>query len=380
MQAIQRFLELPDRLLHSGRVGLLCNHTSFDFASGQYLFQILSARRVLSRLFLPEHGLFAELQDQVPLLQTNVYASLGLDCQIISLYGSSEATLAAEREHVADLDALVIDLQDIGVRYYTFATTMRYIFETIVREGLGTSVYVLDRPNPAGNSIEGIPLEPVYESFVGPVGLPHRHGLSLGQLAHFFYQESGARFPLHVVGYAGDSPQPFPIPPSPNMPGPWTHLVYSGQCLLEGTNLSEGRGTTRPFEVFGAPWMERLHRKRPPQGGGALLRPLRFIPVFHKHSGEVCHGYQIHLTGGMYHSLRHSLQLIRWMREECPEFEWRSGPYEFRSDRPAIELLGGDPTIVDYLNGRASESSLNDALSAGENEWRARIRRLAQGQ
>lgn len=377
MQAIQRFLEETDPVLRSGRLGLLCNHTSFDFSSGQYLFQLLESRGTLARLFLPEHGLFAELQDQVPLSETNVYKSLGLRAEIVSLYGNSEESLAARRAHLEGLDALVIDLQDIGVRYYTFATTMRYIFETIAREGMDLPVYVLDRPNPAGPSIEGICLEPSFESFVGPVGLPHRHGLTLGQLAHFFYQEAKASFPLNVIRYSETPAVHFPIPPSPNMPGPWTHLVYSGQCLLEGTNLSEGRGTTRPFEVFGAPWMEPLHQKRPPIAGGSVLRPLRFIPTFHKHAGQVCHGYQIHLTGELYHSLRHSLVLLRWIREECPEFNWRDGPYEFRSDRPAIELLAGHKTLIDYLNGRESESAMQAALAEGENAWRNRMRKIA---
>lgn len=378
MQAIQRFIELTDSVFHRGRAGLLCNHTSFDFSSGQYLFQILESRGVLRRLFLPEHGLFAELQDQIPLSDTNVYASLGLKSQIVSLYGNTESTLVVDKAHLADLDALVVDLQDIGVRYYTFATTMRYVFDVIARERLDLPVYVLDRPNPAGSPVEGIPLAESFESFVGPVGLPHRHGLSLGQLAHFFYQETRASFPLHVIRYSDKPETPFPVAPSPNMPGPWTHLVYSGQCLLEGTNLSEGRGTTRPFEIFGAPWMERLHKKRPPQAGGAVLRPLRFIPTFHKHQGEVCHGYQIHLTGDLYHSLRHSLLLIRWIREECPEFAWRDGAYEFRSDRPAIELLAGHDTLIRFLNGSESEQAMQSALSEGETRWRQRMRKIAE--
>jgi uncharacterized protein YbbC (DUF1343 family) len=377
VQAIQRFIELTDRVLHGGRVGLLCNHTSYDFPSGQYLFQILESRGVLSRLFLPEHGLFAELQDQIPLSETSVYASLGLEARIVSLYGNTESTLVVEKADLEGLDALVIDLQDIGVRYYTFATTMRYVFEVMAREQLHFPVYILDRPNPAGPSIEGIALDASFESFVGPVGLPHRHGLTLGQLAHFFYQEAGASFPLNVIRYSDSSEIPFPIAPSPNMPGPYTQLVYSGQCLLEGTNLSEGRGTTRPFEIFGAPWMERLHKKRAPAAGGSVLRPLRFIPTFHKHERQICHGYQIHLTGELYHSLRHSLVLLRWIREECPEFAWRDGPYEFRSDRPAIELLAGHKTLIAYLNGSETESAMLAALAEGENSWRNRMRKIA---
>ncbi|HMU84887.1 MAG TPA: DUF1343 domain-containing protein, partial [Leptospiraceae bacterium] len=334
-------------------------------------------RGSLRRLFLPEHGLFAELQDQVGLSQTNVYESLGLKCQIVSLYGDSESTLAAAASHLKDLSALVIDIQDIGVRYYTFATTMRYAFETIHEAGLDLPVYVIDHPNPCGQSVEGIPLDATFESFVGPVGLPHRHGLTIGQLARFFHQELRAHFPLHVVAFdPEDEGLPFRISPSPNMPGPYTHLVYSGQCLLEGTNVSEGRGTTRPFEIFGASYMEKLHSKRPPTAPGAVLRPVRFIPTFHKDAGKICYGYQIHVTGP-YHSLLHSLQLIRWIRSECHEFRWNEGPYEFRSDRPAIELLAGHRVLLSYLNGETDLPHAEAAIQAGEHEWKNRIRSLS---
>jgi len=376
MAAIERFLRMEDLLFHKGRLGLLCNHTSFDLKSSRYLFQILGMRGALRRLFLPEHGLFAELQDQVPLSETNVYANLGLTCEIVSLYGNTEETLAAEKKHLDDLDAIVIDIQDIGVRYYTFSTTMRYLFEAMVHFNIEVPVYVLDKPNPCGLSIEGIPLDALFQSFVGPVGLPHRHGLTVGQLARFFHEEARANFPLHVIGFPTDETTlPFPINPSPNMPGPYTHLVYSGQCLIEGTNLSEGRGTTRPFEIFGAPFLAPLIEKRPPVVGGAVLRPLRFIPTFHKHAGEICHGYQIHVREP-YHSLAHSLQLLRWIKEECREFAWRIGAYEFRSDRPAIELLAGHNVLINYLNGRENWKTAEEVIQAGEQQWRNRIRAL----
>ncbi|MBL8022556.1 MAG: DUF1343 domain-containing protein [Leptospirales bacterium] len=377
MAAIERFLQMEDSVFHSGKVGLLCNHTSFDFSSGQYLFQILSRRGSLRRLFLPEHGLFAELQDQIPLSDTGVYSGLGLNGEIVSLYGNSEESLVVEAAALRDLDAIVIDIQDIGVRYYTFSTTMRYLFESMVHHGINLPVYILDKPNPCGSPIEGTVLSPLFESFVGPVGLPHRHGLTVGQLGRFFHEDARANFPLHVVPFSPqESVLAFPIPPSPNMPGPWTHLVYSGQCLLEGTNLSEGRGTTRPFEIFGAPFMANLEGRNPPRVTGAVLRPLRFIPTFHKHSGQLCSGFQVHLSGDAYHSLGHTLQLLRWIREECPEFAWHKGPYEFRSDRPAIELLAGDPTLIAYLNGTETWQTAQETLREGENNWRNRLRSL----
>ncbi|MFB0516396.1 MAG: DUF1343 domain-containing protein [Candidatus Neomarinimicrobiota bacterium] len=378
-------LDLKDEVLYEGRIGLLCNHTAFDFERGQYIFEALAARGTLKRLFLPEHGLFAEWQDQVPLAGTKIYADLDIEAEVVSLYGGTEASLTVGREHLTDLDAVVIDLQDAGCRYFTYTTTVGLLFAALAANDAALKVYVVDRPNPAGRQVEGIPLPDAYISLLGWSGLPHRHGLTLGELCQLFKDEVGSRFEMEIIPCSGEGrelPAILPpretweIAPSPNMPGPLTPLVYSGQCLLEGTNLSEGRGTTRPFEIFGAPYLKRIHRQGDlPPAEGAVLRPLRFVPTHHKYAGQVCYGFQIHLTGEPYHSLAHSLRLIRFIREYSGEdFAWREGPYELGSDRPAIELLAGDSTLLNYLKGSASFRTVQEALAEGEQIWIGRAK------
>jgi uncharacterized protein YbbC (DUF1343 family) len=333
----------------------------------------------LKRLFVPEHGLFAELQDQVTLSDTKVYADLGLDADIVSLYGGT-GTLKVERSQLADLDALVIDVQDVGSRYFTYITSLGYLLERLAEYDISIPVYIIDHPNPAGRQVEGIPLPKHYASFLGRTGLPNRHGLTIGELSQLIKHECAGRFELKVIPYdQARSPKAAAVPPrttwgispSPNIPGPLTSMVYSGQCLLEGTNVSEGRGTTRPFEIFGAPFLSWIyHQERPAVFRGASLRPMRFVPTFHKYAGEVCHGFQIHLTGEPYHSLAHTLQIIRFIREGSgTEFRWREGSYEQGSDRPAIELLVGDEVLLAYLNGEAEWAKAQQALTEGEEAW-----------
>ncbi|MBX7057345.1 MAG: DUF1343 domain-containing protein [Leptospirales bacterium] len=350
------------------RIGLICNQSSWLRAAQSYLFQSLAQKGILRRLFLPEHGLFAELQDQVALDDVDHYQRLAPGVEIISLYGATEAALQPASDQLLDLDTLLIDLQDVGARYYTFATTVSYAFDVLALAQKKPRIIVVDRPNPAGRLVEGSPLPPSYASFVGRPGLPHRHGLSLGELARFYERQCGVDLDLRFL-YADDSP--WEIPPSPNMPTALTPLVYSGQCLLEGTNLSEGRGTTRPFEIFGAPFMDFVFQLSPPLQAGAALRPLCFQPTFHKWANELCYGYQIHLDGAPYHSLAHSLKLIRWIRENSARFDWRHGVYEYRSDRPAIELLAGDAIYTDYLLGKRNYAEVREFMEQQEEEWLA---------
>ena len=370
---LSRLLARPDPVLREGRLGLLCNQTAYDFEQGEYLFQALDRRGKLRRVFSPEHGLFAELQDQVGLSATETYRDLGLTAEIVSLYGDSEETLVVHPAKLADLDALVVDLQDVGSRYYTFATTLSYLFDAVTAGRRELAIYVLDRPNPAGRQVEGTFLPARFQSFCGRPGLPHRHGLTIGELSRCFLETTGAPVRLEVLPVVGDaSPDvAWEIAPSPNMPTPITPLLYSGQCLLEGTNLSEGRGTTRPFEIFGAPWLAWAHGKPVPAfTGGATLRPLRFVPSFHKHAGQTCYGFQIHLTGRPYHSLAHSLRLLRWLREGSgADFQWRTEAYEFRSDLRAIEILAGDQVLLDFLESRCDFADVAAALTAGEDAW-----------
>jgi uncharacterized protein YbbC (DUF1343 family) len=388
------FWDDPDTVLQKGRLGLLCNQAAWHQETGEYLFETLYKRGNLKRLFLPEHGLFGELQDQVKLDRGEVYENLGLEgCEFVSLYGSDESSLTAGPEKLAGLDALVIELQDVGVRYYTFLSTLRNIFTALKKNALPLPVWLLDRENPAGPSVEGTPLREGYGSFIGIEGIPHRYGLTIGEMARYFYVETGADFPLHVVSWqAAAEPRlpPWVIAPSPNIPGFFTARFYSGQCLWEGTNVSEGRGTARPFEVFGAPWMESLPdynskggfphwnaAGHPLADPGVFLRWHRFIPVFHKYRDQVCFGFQLIPRGGgspdpggPYHALFHALRLIRFAAEHCGDFSFRPGKYEAGNDKTAIELLAGDPVLLDYLRGKGpADSELREYLRDEEERW-----------
>lgn len=368
------------------RCGLLCNQTAFSHARGRYLFEILAEAGVLRRLFLPEHGLFAELQDQIgldlgPGAVPEFYRKAAPGAEFVSLYGTSEQSLAATPDMLRDLDALIVDVQDVGARYYTFATTVSYVFDTLARHGIDLRVIVIERPNPAGRLVEGTVLPETYQSFVGRPGVIHRHGLTIGELCRFFRDQVGGTFELEVVyDPAVDYTRvpAFEIPPSPNMPSPFTPRVYSGQCLLEGTNLSEGRGNTRPFEIFGAPFLDGVDLRGAPVQTGATLRPLRFIPTFHKWAGETCAGFQIHLhEHADYHSLAHTLKMLRWCREERPDdFAWRTEEYEFRSDRPAIEILAGDELMLAYLDGEGDVkfADVREKMRSAETAWIEQVR------
>jgi uncharacterized protein YbbC (DUF1343 family) len=345
---------------------------------------------VLKRVFTPEHGLFGELQDQLKLDGDGLYRELGFEnCEFVSLYGSQESSLVADPKKLIDLDALVIELQDVGVRYYTYLSTLRNLFKTLKKENIPLPVWIVDRENPAGPWVEGSPLKPEYASFIGIEGRPHRHGLTIGEMACYFHAELEADFPLHIVSWqAGASGFPWTIAPSPNFPGFFTAGFYSGQCLWEGTNVSEGRGTTRPFEVFGAPWMESLisycqkagyegwnDPKHPLFDPGAALRWHRFIPTFSKYKDECCFGFQLILRNPRagYHALLHALRIIRFIGTHCDGFSFRPGKYENGNEKAAIELLAGDPLILDYLGytgGKGpEETELKEYFRKNEEAW-----------
>ncbi|WP_408605693.1 DUF1343 domain-containing protein [Leptospira fainei] len=371
-----------DSLLAGSRIGMLTNQSAYGWEH-EYHFRTVSKKYGLKKLFLPEHGLFAELQDQIS------GASLKYDLdgtEVLNLYGDSEDSLVPSQESLAGLDTILIDIRDVGARYYTFLTSALYLMHAVDHRNRNGSekikVVVFDSPNPAGTGIEGSPLQLEYASFVGVEGVPHRHGLTAAGLLKFYKD----KFKLDLEFYSinkiyPDQYDPFLwVPPSPNIPTISTCYVYAGLCLLEGTNLSEGRGTTRPFETFGAPYIdygnEKLRRKlEEPQRGIFHLRPLRFIPTFHKYAGEVCGGYQILLEKpAKFHSLLFGLHLLKTIQETYPrEFSYLQGPYEFRSDRPAIELLVGDQFLLKYLEGKSSYLELEEYLSEAELNWKKEI-------
>ena len=362
--------EQPDLLLNKGNVGILCNQTAWHPETGEYLFESFYKRGNLKRIFAPEHGLFAELQDQVKLDETDVYNNLGLTgVEFVSLYGKTEESLYTSVDKLTDIDALIIELQDVGCRYYTYLSTIYNLFKVLKQDEIDLPIYIIDKPNPAGRQVEGTMLRAGYRSFIGIEGIIHRHGLTIGEMAYFLYNEINAKFPLHIISYKASQSSkdlmPWSIPPSPNFPGLFTAHFYSGQCLWEGTNISEGRGTTRPFEMFGAPFMDKLisynrdngfgnwnDTNHPIYDSGAYIRWMKFIPVFHKFEDECCYGFQLLLNPNMqYHSLAHNLRLLRFLNDNLDECKYREGKYEAGNDNTAIELLIGDKELSYYVIG-----------------------------
>lgn len=359
-------------------IGMLTNQSAYGW-KGDYHFRTIQREYGLKKLFLPEHGLFAELQDQVS--GSGLIYDLG-ETEVLNLYGDNEESLAPAEDILADLDTLIIDIRDVGARYYTFLTTALYAMQAadrLAKKGKPRpKILVSNAKNPAGAKIEGSPLDKKFSSFVGVEGTLHRHGLSAAGLLEYYKDKFNLDLELYRLDlYPKKSSEFLWVPPSPNIPAQTTCYVYTGLCLLEGTNLSEGRGTTRPFETFGAPYINDLDRSlleklQEKQKGIFRLRPLKFIPTFHKHAGKVCGGYQILLDKPKkFHSLLFGLLLIRTLREFYPDkFEFLQGPYEFRSDLPAIQLLVGDEFLLDYLDGKRSYSEIQDYLEDTEKKWK----------
>jgi len=332
-------------------VGLVTHAAAVDrrFCSATDL--LASAPGVdLVAVFGPEHGLSGQAQD----LEAVTHAATAAPARrAYSLYGDTAASLRPTAAQLAGIEALVIDLVDVGSRYYTFQATMKYCLEAAAP--LGIRVVVLDRPNPLGGvAVEGPAVRPGCESFIGAHDIAIRHGLTIGELATLYVAELGLDpAVLDVVRCEGwrrdswfeDCRLPWVLP-SPNMPTVDTAVVYPGQCLLEGTNLSEGRGTTRPFEICGAPWIdgESLARRLAAFDlPGVVFRPLTFRPTFHKHADVDCGGVQVHVTDrGVFRPVRAGLALLAEMRRQDPgRFAWRTEPYEFVADPIAIDLLFG---------------------------------------
>ncbi len=357
------------------RIVFFGNQSSFDLQTGAYLFDTLIEQDRLLRLLAPEHGLFSEMQDQEG-RDGETYR--GVECR--SLYDPQKTGVVPDPACFDGADALLMDIPDVGVRYFTYTTHLFWLLKCLRDARPEMPVFILDRPNPAGAKVEGTAMPRKYASFVGLEGLIHRHGLSTGQLAQWMMQKLGSPNPLWRIPAAIEHAR-WPIPPSPNIPGWSTIEVYPGQCFWEATTWSEGRGTTRPFEIFGHPELSWSAARALAETfgrrfvGQALLRPLRFIPAFHKHQGRECVGFQLHLLRpDLYHSIFGTLFLMReaasCFREE--DF-WRPGAYEFDSGCTAAEVLIGDDLLMDYVRGGTSEQKVLEYLKASENEWRENI-------
>jgi uncharacterized protein YbbC (DUF1343 family) len=351
---LDRLLADPSRLA-GRRYGILAHGASIS-RHGVPIHLALAAgpAGAPSALFGPEHGYYGIEQDMIP-------ADGGTDpwtgAPLLSLYGDSAGTLRPSPSAFSGLDLLLIDLQDVGSRYYTYAATAIWAAEAAM--AAGCEVWVLDRPNPLGGEvIEGNLLAPGYESFVGAFRLPVRHGLTLGELFRLealrrHWSDARAYFTvLYLEGWRRamtweETGLPW-IAPSPNMPTITTARVYPGGCLVEATELSEGRGTTRPFQLTGAPFIdpkrlaEKLNARRLP---GVTFVPTYYRPQFQKHRGALCGGVELLVSDpAAFASYRTGVELLATLRRLWPrDFAWREAPYEFVADRPAIDLLTGGP-------------------------------------
>ncbi|HRD82112.1 MAG: DUF1343 domain-containing protein [Saprospiraceae bacterium] len=342
------------------RIVFFGNQSSFDFRRGAYLFDLLIEEGRLLRILAPEHGLFSEMQDQVG---KDSHAYRGVECR--SLYDSSKLNVVPDAGCFLGADALLVDIPDVGARYFTYTTHLFWLLKSLTDNDIDLPVFLIDRPNPAGTKVEGTPLPERYASFVGLPGLRHRHGMSTGQLADWMLGRLSAEIRLFKIQYVLP-PGQMPINPSPNIPHHSTIQVYPGQCFWEATTWSEGRGTTRPFELFGHPDLSRQSCTEMAAAfnarfaGRALLRPTTFIPFFHKHEGRECRGFQLHLLdGAAYPTVFGALFLMRMARERMPEGAfWRPGAYEFDSECTAAQILIGDDLLIEYVNGEVSESEV----------------------
>jgi len=383
--ALQKFLKLKDPSLFQGNVAILCNQVSFDFSTNKYLFEILNQRGNLKKVFIPEHGLFAELQDQVKLDHTEIYHFFDLDTSFVSLYGQNEGSLFIKKKDLEHISTIIIDIQDVGSRYYTYLSTINNLFSSINNYNADIKVYIIDHPNPAGRQVEGTHLQEEFTSFIGINEIPHRHGLTIGEMCKYLRSEMRKTFKMEVIPFdKEDFSIPFRIAPSPNFPSVTTAQMYSGQCLFEGTILSEGRGTTKPFEIVGAPFLEwntlikiqkELFTKYPVFKDKIALRPVKFIPTDHKFKGEVCTGFQLHILNSDYHSLLFSLILIQYIDKYTNHIIWKDGEYEFGSDKTAIELLVGDKKILDCLQNSADLKTIIPYMQKEESLWIKKVKK-----
>jgi uncharacterized protein YbbC (DUF1343 family) len=371
-----------DKALAGRRYGLLVHGASVSAALVPAHVALKAAGAEAPTLLLgPEHGLYGIEQDMVPSAdQVDPWTGL----RVVSLYGDTESSLRADRSHFRDLDLLVIDLQDVGARYYTYAATAVWTAEVALQEGC--EVWVLDRPNPIGGLVvEGNLRQEGYESFVGAFQTPVRHSLTLGELMCLEAARRSWPEGLRVWTLQGwhrsmlwQEIDRLWIAPSPNIPTPQTALVYPGLCLVEGTELSEGRGTTRPFELIGAPGIDalRLAGELNSRGlAGVRFVPTFFRPVFHKHENEICGGVEIKVTDPWsFQPYRCGVEVLYHIRRIAPEaFAWREQAYEFVSDRPAIDLLTGSSELREVLESEQDPVDWCDSWFAQEDRFRREI-------
>ncbi|MBN9371225.1 MULTISPECIES: exo-beta-N-acetylmuramidase NamZ domain-containing protein [Hydrogenophaga] len=341
----------------------------------------------LSAAFGPQHGLRGDKQDNM--VESPDYTDPRWGIPVFSLYGEVRRPSDAMMD---SFDVLLVDLQDLGCRIYTFITTLRYVLEAAARRG--KAVWVLDRPNPAGRPVEGLTLREGWESFVGAGPMPMRHGLTMGELGQWFIATLGLSLEYRVIAMDGWRPDEAPgfgwpigerswVNPSPNAPNLSMARAYAGTVMLEGTTLSEGRGTTRPLELFGAPDIDTtrlladMRRIAPQWLRGCVLRECWFEPTFHKHASQLCAGVQIHVEDpahydhGAFQPWRLQALAFRAIRLQRPDYPlWRDFPYEYERDRLAIDLINGGPLLREWVDDvDAPPEALDAPARADEAAW-----------
>jgi uncharacterized protein YbbC (DUF1343 family) len=387
---IDRLLEEPGlrRPLQGRRVALLAHPASVTRDLTHSLDALAALEDIdLVAAFGPQHGLRGDKQDNM--VESPDFNDPVLGIPVFSLYGEVRRPTAAMMD---TFDVLLVDLQDLGCRIYTFITTLRYVLEAATAHG--KAVWILDRPNPVGRPVEGLRLRPGWESFVGAGPMPMRHGPTLGELARWFVASLDLDVECEVVRMDGWHPSSAPgygwpldariwVNPSPNAPNLWMARCYPGTVLLEGSTLSEGRGTTRPLELFGAPDLEprqlvaTMSEIGPDWMHGCRLRDCWFEPTFHKHAGKLCAGIQIHVEGGCYeHEAFRPWRLMalafKALRTLRPDYDlWRDFAYEYEHDRLAIDLINGSEMLRQWVDDPAAAPADLDALATpDEASWR----------
>lgn len=377
---IDRLLADPDlrKPLAGKRVALLAHPASVTADLTHSLDGLVAAGLNVTALFGPQHGVRGDLQDNM--MESPDYTDPTYGMPVFSLYGEVRRPRG---QWMGTFDVLLVDLQDVGCRIYTFVTTLLYVLEACAEHG--KAVWVLDRPNPAGRPVEGTTLRPGWESFVGAGPMPMRHGLTLGELGSWFVARGRLDVDYRVIEMEGWRPDEGPgfgwppervwVNPSPNAANVNMARAYAGTVMLEGTTLSEGRGTTRPLELFGAPDLDaravlaQMRRISPDWLTGCTLRPIWFQPTFHKHVGQLCAGLFIHAEGARYdHAAFRPWRLqaaaFRAVRVLAPDYSlWRDFPYEYEFDKLAIDVINGGPTLREWVDDPTAGAGELDALA-----------------
>ncbi|OAG28127.1 exo-beta-N-acetylmuramidase NamZ family protein [Thermodesulfatator autotrophicus] len=373
-----KFLKNPPKVLTGKNIGLLCHQASIlpDLTPAWVALKALFPQG-LKILFSPQHGLLGE--KQANMIESADTIEPETELPVISLYGPR---FAPEPEHLAEIDILLVDLQDVGTRVYTYIWTLLLTMEACAKAGV--KVIVLDRPNPIAGNIEGPLLEEGLFSFVGLAPLPMRHGLTIGELAFYFKQKFSLDLELEVVPMEGwtrdmffpETGLPW-VSPSPNMPRFETALVYPGQVLLEGTNLSEGRGTTLPFEIFGAPWLKVLALKKFFSKISEIkVQAINFVPWFDKWAGRICQGIKLWVKRPQtYQPVKTTLLMLKEVLAQNPEFSFRRPPYEYTWSKCPFDIIVGKEKMREALNNQNEEQILA-LLEEGVKEFQEEIEAL----